>query len=410
MILKRIQIKNIRSYENSEIIFPEGSILLSGDIGTGKTSILMSIEFGLFGLQPGQKGSSILRNGFDSGGVILEFEIDEKKIVVERTLKKSSKSITQDYCSIEIDGEKEELSVTELKSRILELLSYPSEFAKKQNMLYKFTVYTPQEEMKQIMLEDADMRINTLRHVFGIDKYKKVIENCSIVLAKIREEKRFKEGLIENLENDKSTLVKKETEIQEKEKETFILEKNVALKKIEVEKIKNEQQEINQKILEKNRIEQEIEKTKLMIATKKDLMESNKRVLEQLKNSLEELNSLDFDERKISELETEIKELRIKKEILTEEFLKASSQIKYLCSEKFGKPKSYFTNRKVRNVPPCLQDVNPVHKSNVLNKVEGDVAENAKKIKEFSILKTRSPKILHNCLQKYLKEKEKFRN
>ena len=62
MILRKLKINNIRSYKDAEIIFPEGSTLLMGDIGSGKTSILLAIEFALFGLQPSQRGSSILRN------------------------------------------------------------------------------------------------------------------------------------------------------------------------------------------------------------------------------------------------------------------------------------------------------------------------------------------------------------
>ena len=139
MILKRIILNNIRSYEQQEIIFPEGSILLSGDIGSGKTSVLLGIEFALFGLQPGQKGSSLLRNGKDSGSVVMEFEVDGKIMEVERKLKRG-KTVSQDYCSINIDGNKKIISVMELKSIILELLNYPKEFSKKQNLLYKFTV------------------------------------------------------------------------------------------------------------------------------------------------------------------------------------------------------------------------------------------------------------------------------
>ena len=67
MKIKKIILENIRSYEHQEITFPEGSVLLSGDIGTGKTSVLLGIEFALFGLQPGQKGSMLLRNGSDYG-------------------------------------------------------------------------------------------------------------------------------------------------------------------------------------------------------------------------------------------------------------------------------------------------------------------------------------------------------
>jgi len=41
MKLKKITLDNIRSYEHVELEFPEGSTLLSGDIGAGKTSILL---------------------------------------------------------------------------------------------------------------------------------------------------------------------------------------------------------------------------------------------------------------------------------------------------------------------------------------------------------------------------------
>jgi len=190
MKLKKITLENIRSYENYTIEFPEGSILLSGDIGSGKTSILLGIEFALFGLQPGQRGSSLLRNGKNQGGVVMEFEVDGKEVIIERMLKKS-KTITQDYCAITVDGDKKEISVTEIKDKVLEILNYPKEFAKKQNLLYKFTVYTPQEEMKQIIIQDPETRTNTLRHVFGIDRYKRILENISFLSAKLREEKRI---------------------------------------------------------------------------------------------------------------------------------------------------------------------------------------------------------------------------
>jgi len=138
MRLKRIRLNNIRSYKNQEIDFPDGSTLLSGDIGSGKTSVLLAFEFALFGLQPGQKATSLLRNGHDSGGVEIEFEVDGRNIVIERTMKRK-KTISQDYCSVHIDGKKEEISVMELKNVVLNLLNYPKEFSKKQNTLYKFT-------------------------------------------------------------------------------------------------------------------------------------------------------------------------------------------------------------------------------------------------------------------------------
>jgi DNA repair exonuclease SbcCD ATPase subunit len=105
LILKKLQIENIRSYENQEITFPRGSTLLSGDIGSEITTILLAVEFALFGLQPSQKASSLLRNGADSGQVVLTFEIDGKEIVIERNLKKG-KTIYSRLSSITIDNQK----------------------------------------------------------------------------------------------------------------------------------------------------------------------------------------------------------------------------------------------------------------------------------------------------------------
>src|SRR3990172_13104365 len=130
MKLKKIKLKNIRSYDEQEIVFPEGSLLLSGDIGSGKTSILLAIEYALFGLQPGQKGSALLRNDATLGEVNLEFEIDGREILIERKLKRESKSVSNDYSAITINGEKKELSTTELKMQVLNLLQYPLEFLK----------------------------------------------------------------------------------------------------------------------------------------------------------------------------------------------------------------------------------------------------------------------------------------
>lgn len=76
MKFKKLRIKNIRSYKNEEIIFPEGSLLLAGNIGSGKSSILLAIEYALFGLQPGQRGSALLRNNAPSGEVALEMEVN----------------------------------------------------------------------------------------------------------------------------------------------------------------------------------------------------------------------------------------------------------------------------------------------------------------------------------------------
>ena len=405
MRLKKITLNNIRSYESQEINFPEGSTLLSGDIGSGKTSILLGIEFALFGLQPGQRGGSLLRNGTSEGGVVLYLDIDGREVIIERKMKKG-KTISQDYCSITIAGEKKEMSVTELKDRVLEILSYPKEFSKKQNILYKFTVYTPQEEMKQIILEDPETRINALRHVFGIDRYKTVIENAEIIASRMREEKRLKEGQIENLEEDRAILISREEELEAKHHNLVSVEKELFLRAEEMKRRQEERAAVFLKIEEKNKLQQEIEKTKIIVSNKKETLFTNEKASEQLQAQIKELESLEFDETKIKEMEQQIKFRKKEKAEIDEENLKVSSQINSMNLKNQDNKSLKEKLRHIEICPTCLQNVGPVYKSNVINKLDSETSENLKKIEALTLEKR---KVLENILEieNWLSAKEK---
>jgi len=391
MILKKISLNNIRSYENQEIEFKEGSSLLSGDIGSGKTSILLSIEFALFGLQPGQRGSALLRNGEKEGGVSIEFEVGGKIVLIERTLKKG-KTISQDYASITIDGDKQEIAVTELKSKVLDLLNYPKEFSKKQNLLYKFTVYTPQEEMKEIILQDSETRINALRHIFGIDKYKKIIENASILALKIREEKRIKEATTSTFEQDKLNLLSKKDELNSKLQNLSVVEGELIIKKDITKQIQEQLQEVLKKRDEKLKFQQEIEKTKIMTSTKNSLILENKKFIEQLKYQVSEVmhSNKDFDVAKISQITKEIDLLKKEKKELENKVLDIRTKINSLTIKN---QEGEELKEKLKNIevcPTCLQDVNTTYKNNVLNKITSNTLHNIQQIDQFILQESKA--------------------
>ena len=66
MILNSIMIENIRSYNEEVIDFPRGITLFEGDIGSGKSTILMGIEFALFGLGS-EKAEALLAKKAEQG-------------------------------------------------------------------------------------------------------------------------------------------------------------------------------------------------------------------------------------------------------------------------------------------------------------------------------------------------------
>jgi len=117
---------------------------LAGDIGTGKSSVLLALDFALFGIRRGElSGSDLLRHGKSNGFVEVEFDIGRKNIIVRRTLRRKKDSVSQDSGYIVIDGIKSELSPTEIKSKILELFGYPAELlAKAKSVIFRYTVYT----------------------------------------------------------------------------------------------------------------------------------------------------------------------------------------------------------------------------------------------------------------------------
>lgn len=396
MKIKKIILNNIRSYDHQEIDFAEGSTLLSGDIGAGKTSILLGIEFALFGLQPGQRGSSLLRNGKNSGGIKMEFEIDNKKIEVERTLRRG-KSISQDSCSMTIDGIKKEISVMELKSTILKLLNYPKEFSKKQNLLYKFTVYTPQEEMKQIILQDSETRINTLRHIFGIDKYKKILDNTSLLLLRLRGERRTKEAIILDIEDEKYGLLVKENELEEKHYNLSSVEKELFLKIEEMKKIQEEKEEIYKKVEEKIKLQQEIEKKKIMLSNKNENLSSKEMMIEKLESQIKELQDMRIDELEIKNLLDELNPMKQKKDNVNENIISIGLQINSL-SEK-NKENEMIKDRiiHIETCPTCMQSVDSVYKNNIFSKIDSETNDNLRKIEfliqEKKILAEKSNKI-----------------
>lgn len=408
MRIKKIQLKNIRSYRDQSIEFPEGSLLLAGDVGSGKTTLLLAIEYALFGLQPGQKGSALLRHDATLGEVMLECEIDGHEITIERHLKRENRSITSDYAALTLDGETQEYSVTELKTKILGLLGYPGEFVKRNNILYRYTVYTPQEQMKQIIVEDTETRLNVLRHIFGIDKYKRVRENLTLLINRLKEEAKILQGEVKTMEYDKNRLVvmqirKKEIDSLTTEREKVWQEFTLQRKAVELE-IKD----LEKNIREKENFEKEVEKTTILVALKQENLAALARDQKELANALAESGPV-YDEKSYVLCCSAIKAVREDIDAVNRHHLGVMGSLSALeqaQKEILAKKERVF---KIDMCPTCLQDVPEAHKHNILNETEGKIVDLKKQIETN---KSQHANIIHLQEQKRselsLLEKEKL--
>ncbi len=209
MIIKKIEITNIRSYKEKTIIeLPVGTILFQGDIGSGKSTILSAIEFALFGLGD-VDANHLLRIGESKGSVLLEFESSGKTYYVLRTLLRKGNKIFQEEGFLYENGVKNSYSVGELKSRILDIIGINERTqTKTTSTIYRFAIYTPQEMMKNVLTSNNEKRVEILRRAFGIEEYSTAKKNAEKFSSWIRTVTRIKKSMVNDLSMHKVDLQK----------------------------------------------------------------------------------------------------------------------------------------------------------------------------------------------------------
>ncbi|MFW5852601.1 MAG: AAA family ATPase [Nanoarchaeota archaeon] len=416
MILRYLKLHNIRSYLNEKIDFPEGSVLLCGDIGSGKSTVLLAIEFALFGLKRGEfTGASLLRNGESFGSVELKFSLelgkDVKDVVVHRELKRGQNSIKQDSGFLIIDGQRMEGTSQELKSVILQLLGYPEALlSKSKDMIYRYTVYTPQEAMKQIIFADKEQRLDTLRRVFNIDKYKRVRENLSVVSRKMRENLKLYEGMIASLPEKSKlhrSIVREANQVTRDIKALIPSIKEVNSKIEEKSTLLETTQEklVKYKEIEQKRIYSEKELNALSDQKKKMIEEK-----ENLEKSISELDSKqklldvgDFDEKELEDAQSDLdsfsneyNEKMTSNSVLKEKISSMREYINRLSKEtkskKFLEKIVFEKKQELKNAEVIVKQKTEIEKN--ITKVEKIISDLHNKITECGVKYASSEKII----------------
>ena len=317
MILNSLVIENIRSYTHEEIIFPRGISLFEGDIGSGKSTILMAIEFALFGLGS-QKAESLLAKKSESGYVILEFSVDNQKYEIKRTLKRKSIGVNQDPKNswIKTGDVTEPLSPSELKQRVLQILKFNEPVdPKAESRIFRYAIFTPQEAMKEV-LADSRKRLETIRRAFGIEDYSVAEANAKEISNEIRTYMAVLQQKFSNIS---------ELELQVAESQKLILEINSKIARSLAQKTEFEEKESRQNSELKELQVKNNEKIKL--ESKKESIEEK---IDSAKSQIEKI------EREFSESEIELTEnneklsklLEIKKPDTTKSVIELVFEIK----------------------------------------------------------------------------------
>ena len=386
MLLKSIKLHNIRSYENQELEFPKGSVLLAGDIGSGKSTIMLAIEFALFGAKKGDLPAyALLSHGKREGAVKLRMFVEKDEVTIKRTLKRVNEDIRQEAGYIILNGSKREGTAEEMRAWMLDILGYPKNLVKKgRDMIYRYTVYTPQEEMKLILYQDNETRLETLRKIFNIDKYKRIKDNSRIIAASLREKKKQLEGYLSDFEYKKKEILQRKAEALKMDGMiSDIIPKSEELKTL-IEQKKKSIGRIEEDISLLNSLRKELGVTETSLRHKIEQNNSLNDEIKKLESQIEGINK-ELEKGNLGEIKSLIKKIEDKENEIIRAEQAYRNKIKGTEELRAKINQSKEIIKKIKNLevcPLCEQKVDEGHKHNTIAREQSKNEEIAHELKK----------------------------
>ena len=334
MIIKSVHLKNIRSYVDEKIEFDKGIILFEGDIGSGKTSILMAMDFALFGNSTREFYERLLRKGAGRGSVEIRFEHGGKEYRVYRALEKKGRGISNTESYVETPEGKISLGANEIKHYILRLMGvYVEKNRRKSLPIVKYAIYTPQETMKEILEGSPEERLDVIRRIFRLDEYKTARENAEMVARNILAESRIArdlERLVEEMGRELQERGSEEKSLSERISE---LEGKLMEKRARFEEIRKRWLNIQEKRRKYENLSNRLAELRARIESVQSNIEKIRREMGEVKLKRERILKIEADAKRYEELERRLKELRMRREELYKverEIRAARESLKYL--------------------------------------------------------------------------------
>ncbi|MFN0279163.1 MAG: AAA family ATPase [Pyrinomonadaceae bacterium] len=239
MHISKIELENIKSHVSSTFEFTRGTTAITGDNGSGKTTIIEGIAWALFDFLPeGYKKEDFVRRGAKKGSVSITFEsdLDERDYVVYRD-SSSGHNVTDPRLQIRIADKKEEVfrflwqhlrldAGTDLRS------------------LFRQAVGVPQGTFTAIFLEGATERKTAFDRLLKVEEYRQAAEKLRDTskyldrsIAHIREEIARAEGELKRSEFVEGEYKDYQEQREKLAGEVETLEKQIEAKRIVVEKL-----------------------------------------------------------------------------------------------------------------------------------------------------------------------------
>ena len=269
------------------------------------------------------------------------------------------------------NGQSEPLSPTELKQRVLQILNFnePAD-PRAVSRIFRYAVFTPQEEMKQI-LRDSTIRLETIRRAFGVEDYKTATENAKVLNSALKTQMAVFEERYSKLSEDTDEFKQMKTLHRDLEKLLLKLERNKNNVQSQVKQLEKERAVVLKKEKNKIKLESELQNIQSKIESNEDLIESYDGQIQEKQDEIADIKSELSDIKKIikptdktlDEIEREISKVSE----IRDKVISLSSKRENLDSEvgklqKFLGPATKFTekycNEEIKKYQQNLDKVN----------------------------------------------------
>lgn len=337
MKIESIELNNIRSYESEKVDLEDGLILLYGENGAGKSSLLSSIFSGLFmsDVMKYMDGDvnldSIVNKDAEEGQINLIFSINGDEYEIEWVISvretEDGRQASTDSCKLEGTDLNETVEgVRAVKDTVQDIMGLgPESFIN--------SVYVQQGDITRMVNADEDKRKEIIDGLLGLSKLDKYIDRMDKARLEYGAQKRQIDGLLNE----------KERQLSEYNTESEIRD--------EIENLKNKKKSLEDK---KEELVEDIKKAESNISridTKLNNYKEKKKDLEnaksELKNKKERKNEI---EDKRSNLEKELEAIEREIDVVEDDLRQKCEEYDYDRDEQLLKEEKKNLEEKIQNL------------------------------------------------------------
>lgn len=190
------RIKDYRAIGEAEIDWKSGSVgcwTISGEYGSGKTSILRAIKFCLKGKERGESVDECIRIGKDAAEVYCEFEIDNYVLKVKRTRTRGvGESLSVESPTVKLEGDR---MTNDIQARLDSLIG-----EELTTEALEASIIGDQGKIQAFIDASPSDRAKVFASILGCDHFYRMAKSCYALIRRRETEKAVSESNVSELE------------------------------------------------------------------------------------------------------------------------------------------------------------------------------------------------------------------